>query len=165
MTNDDAAWGLVLGGIMGAAFAAPKQQDTKELEEYRKIKQQLFIRQQGLGPLPPFEKLQAQPQIYNAFIESYNLHLLGYFRSASILCSALLESLLKEKYGEKNFVDLVNEAGQNKLLEPAEIHYLHGIRLYRNDFVHNILLEVREQDSQLILISTIKLLNKILNNQ
>ena len=162
MAKDDQAWAMVLGGLIGAGLAAPKPQERQELQEYRNIKQQLWLRQQRLGALPDLEKLRARPQLYNSFVEACNMHLNGFFRGSAILCSVLIESLLKEKYGAKNFYELIKDAEQNKILTQAEVYYLHGLRLERNDFVHDILCEVKEEDSQLILRITIKLLNKIL---
>jgi len=161
MADDDQAWAMILGGLIGAGLAAPKPQEKQELQEYRNLKQQLWLRQQKLGSLPDLEKLRTRPQFYNSFVEAYKMYLHGFFRGSAILCSALIESLLKEKYNSKNFYELIKEA-ENKLLTKAEAHYLHGLRLERNDFVHDILCEVNEGDSQLILRITIKLLNKIL---
>lgn len=162
MAKDDQAWAMILGGLIGAGLAAPKPEERQELQEYRNIKQQLLLRQQRLGALPDLEKLRARPQLYNSFVETYNMYLYGFFRGSAILCAVLIESLLKEKYGVKNFYELIKEAEQNKILAQAEVYYLHGLRLERNDFVHDILCEVKEEDSQLILRITIKLLNKIL---
>jgi len=161
MADDDQAWAMILGGLIGAGLAAPKPQERQELQEYRNLKQQLWLRQQKLGSLPDLEKLRARPQFYNSFVEAYKMYLYGFFRGSAILCSVLIESLLKEKYGSKKFYELIKEA-ENKLLTKAEVYYLHGLRLERNDFVHDILCEVKEEDSQLILRITIKLLNKIL---
>ena len=163
MAEENDGWAMILGGLIGAGLAAPKPEDKQELQEYRNLKQQLSLRQQRLGSLPSMEKLRSKPQAYNLFIESYNMYLYGFFRGSSILCSALIEFLLKEKYGNRKFYDLINEAEKNKIITTAETHYLHGLRLERNDFVHDILREVKEEDSNLILKITINLLNKLLN--
>jgi len=92
------------------------------------------------------------------------MYLYGFFRGSSIFCSAVIESLLKEKYGDKKFYELINEAEKNKIITKAEMHYLHGLRLERNDFVHNVLREIKEEESQLILRITINLLNKLLED-
>lgn len=162
MADDEQIWAMILGGLIGAALAAPKVGEKQELQEYRNLKQQLLLRKQRLGDLPSLEKLRSKPQLYNLFIESYKMYLYGFFRGSSILCSVVIESLLKEKYGDKKFYELINEAEKNKIITKAEMHYLHGLRLERNDFVHNVLREIREEESQLILRITINLLNKLL---
>jgi len=155
-------WAVILGGIIGAGLASPKPEDKRDLAEYRAIKQQTLLRQQNLGKLPELDKLRPKPQLYNLFIEAYRCHVSGFFRASSILSAALLESVLKEKYGEKKFYMLIDEAEKNKGVTTAEKHYLQAIRLERNNFVHNVTREVLETDSQLVLQITIRLIDKLL---
>lgn len=162
MSNDEQEWAMILGGLIGARLAAPKPQDKQELQEYRNLKQLLALRSQRLGNLPSLELLRSKSQYYNVFIEAYNSHLYGFFRSSSILCASLIESLLKEKYQKKTLAELIEEAKTQNLISVGEYHYLHGLRCERNNIVHAVFNEVKEEDSALILRMTIKLLDKIL---
>jgi hypothetical protein len=162
MSKDNELWAAIFGGLVGAAIASPKPEDKKDLEEYRKLRQEIQIRQQKIGIFPNYFKLVQKPEYYNAFIESFNTYSSGFFRSSVIISSALIESLLKEKYGNLIFADLIKKAGEEKIISEFEYHLLEGIRIQRNDTVHNILGEIREEDSSLILQITIRILNKLL---
>ena len=143
--KDDEIGAMIVGGLLGAGLSAPKPEEKAELQEYRQLKQQWLSRKQKLGEMSVLEKLQAKPKFRAVFVESCNMYIYGFFRGSSIMCSALIEI-----------------AGENGLLDEADVHYLHGLRLDRNDLVHDIQREVKEDDNHLILQIASRLLNKIL---
>lgn len=159
--NDDFA-ALVFGGLIGAAMAAPKPEEKQELQEYRNLKQEIALRQQKLGGIPNLTKIIARPEYYNSFIEAYKMYLHGFFRGSSIISSALLESILREKFGDLKFYNLIEEASKQNLISKGEYHFLHGIREERNESAHEILKEVREEDCNIILRLTIRLMERLL---
>jgi len=152
---------MLLGGFIGAILASPKPEEKQELQEYRNFKQQVALRRQKIGDLPSLQKLMAKPSVYNAFREAANMFLFGFFRSSAVLCSAIIETLLKEKFGDNKFYDLIENAKDKQLLTNPETHYLHALRLERNDFAHNVLREVNEDDALLILKITNKIIDKL----
>jgi hypothetical protein len=163
MTSRDESefWAMIFGGIMGAALAAPKPEEKQELQEYRNFKQQIAIRRQKIGDMPSLQKLMAKPSVYNALTEAAKMYMFGFFRGSVVLCSAIIEALLKEKFGDDKFYDLIEKAKGTKLLASSETHYLHALRLERNDFAHNVLREVNEDDALLILKITNRIIDKL----
>lgn len=164
MTNDD-GWALLLGGLIGAGLASPNPQQKQVDDQYRQYFQQVNLRSQKLGELPRLELLKMKEKFYSVFIESYKMHIHGFFRGATILATSLIEAILKERFGTKKLKDLIDEAKEAKLITVGEFHYLHGIRHERNNVVHEVFNEVSEDDSALIMRITIKLLNKVLSWQ
>jgi len=162
MTQDNEIWAAIFGGLVGAALASPKPEDRKDLEEYKSLKQAINLRQQKISLLPDFNRLNRKPAYYNAFIESYNAYSFGLFRSSVIVASALIENLLKEKFGDKKFYELIEEANKQGILTGLEYHLLHGLRSERNDSAHDILREIRDEDAIMILNITIKIIGKLI---
>jgi hypothetical protein len=162
MTQDNEVWSAVLGGLVGALLASPKSEDKQDLKEYRSLKQEITIRQQKIGIFPDFSKLNQKPQYYNTFIESYKAYSFGLFRSSVIVASALIESMLKEKFGDKKFYDLIEEAKKQKIISEMEYYLLHGLRSERNDSAHGVLREIQEGDAIMILQITIKVIGKLI---
>lgn len=162
ISDNDAIVGMILGGIFGAAISSPKIEDTKELQEYRAIKQEIALRQQKLGIVPDFNKFRNKSEYYPAFIEAYKLYLQGFYRGSTIISSVLLESILRDKFGDKRFYDLIEDTSKSGFISKMESYFLHGIREERNESVHNVLREVTEEDCNITLRLTIKLLEKII---
>jgi hypothetical protein len=160
--KDEEIWAMILGGIIGAALVAPKPEERQELQEYRNLKQQIALRQQRVGAPAPLNKIISKPQIYNLFAEGYRTYLFGFFRSLVIICSALVEFLLKEKFGDKRFFELIELARKEDLITESEYYFLHGIRSERNDAVHNFDREIREEDSIIVLRIANKILDKLI---
>lgn len=159
--DDDTLLGLILGGLVGAAIAAPKLEDKQDLEEYRRLKQEITSRQQKVGNLPDITKIIGSP--YNKpFMESYKMYLYGFFRGSVILSVALIESLLRDKYGDKNFNELIEVAKANGFIEQLDYHFLQAIRTQRNISAHEILREVTEEDAVIVERIVNKLLHKLL---
>ena len=94
--KDDEIGAMIVGGLLGAGLSAPKPEEKAELQEYRQLKQQWLSRKQKLGEMSVLEKLQAKPKFRAVFVESCNMYIYGFFRSSSIMGSALMESMLKE---------------------------------------------------------------------
>jgi hypothetical protein len=159
--DDDELGAMLLGGVIGAILAAPKPEEKQELQEYRNFKQQVALRRQKIGNIPSLQKLMAKPSVYNAFTEAVKMYMFGFFRGSAVLCSAIIEALLKEKFGDDKFYDLIEKAKGTKLLAGSETHYLHALRLERNDFAHNVLREVNEDDALLVLKITNKIVDKL----
>lgn len=118
------------------------------------------MRQQRIGDPPPL-KIMLKPQVYNLFIEGYRTYLFGFFRSSVIVCSALIEWLLKEKFGDKRFFELIELAKKENLISENEYYFLHGIRTERNDAVHNYSRTIEEQDSIIVLKIVMKMIDKL----
>jgi len=165
MANNDEIWAAIFGGVVGAALAAPKPEDKQDLEIYRRQKQEILLRQQKIGKLPDALGLFNKAEYYNTFIEAYKMHLHGFFRGSIIVSTAVIESLLKDKYGDKKFYELIEKANSDKIIGLMDYHLLHGLRSERNDSTHNILREIREEDSQLVLQIVIRLINTIIQHK
>lgn len=165
MGKNDELWAAVLGGLVGAAISAPKPEDKQDLETYRRLKQEIVLRQQQVGTLPNYSNLFSRPEYYNTFIEAYQMHLNGFYRGSVIISSAVIESLLREKYGDGQLYDLVEKAKADQLIGVMDYNLLHVVRSQRNDSVHNILQGVREEDSRIVLQIVIRVINTILTRQ
>ena len=162
MASQDDVWAaLILGGLVGAALAK-KPEEKKEQRAYPSLEQQALLRQQKIGNFPSLENVKSKPEVYNIFVESARMFSFGFFRGSSILASALIESVLREKFGEMRFADLIEKSKTDGLVLEPDYHYLHALRSQRNDFVHNVFVEVKEEDALLMLQITVRLLNKIL---
>jgi len=164
MAKDDEIWAMILGGIIGATLAAPKPEEKQELQEYRTLKQQIALRQQMVGNMSQqlLSKILMKPQVYDLFVESYRTYLFGFFRSSVILCTALIEGLLKEKFGDKKFFELIDLAKKEGLISESEYYFLHGIRAERNDAVHNYARVIKEEHSVIVLRMTMRMIDKLL---
>lgn len=163
MTQDETNLGtLLFGGIIGAALAAPKPGEKMELQNYRNFNRQIESRRLRMGELTSLQKLIVKPPIYNAFLEAINMFMFGFYRGSAILCSVIIETMLKNKYGNNKFYNLIEKAKENQLLTGSENHYLHGLRMERNDFAHDALKEVSEEDVLLIIKITNKIIEKLI---
>lgn len=158
MTNDNEIWAAILGGIIGAAAASPKPEEKAELQEYRTLKQEILLRQQKIGDLPNIRKLLQNHRYYNPFIEAYKTYSSGFYRSSVILFSAIIESLLREKYGDLKFYELIEKAKIDNFITETDYYFLHGIRSERNISAHEILREITEEDAILV----IRIVNKLM---
>ena len=155
--NDDIL-NMLLGGAIGAMLASPKIEDKQDLEKYRQMQKEMSERQKKVGDLSYISKLLNDPRYNKAFIESFRMYLYGFFRGAVIISSAIIECLLKDKYGNKKFKDLIEEAYKNKFVDETDYHLLHSLRSERNYSAHEILKEVTEDNAVLI----IRIVNKIM---
>jgi hypothetical protein len=180
MTDDENILAMILGGFIGAALAKPNQQDQQMLENYKLFQSQLNNRAQKIPLTPSFiSKLGKKPEYYNAFIESYRAYSYGLFRSSVAVASALIESMLKERFDSsfsqafneilskkkpkrKSFYDLIEEAKKERILEESDYHFLHGLRSQRNNSVHDVLKDVSELDSVMILNISIKIIDRLI---
>lgn len=162
MTKNDEFWNMVLGGVIGAALASPKPEEKQELQEYRNLKQEIALRQQKISIFPQLPKLMAKPEYYNSFLDAYKMYLYGFYRGSAIVSSALIEALLKDKFGDKKFYDLIENANKDNLISKSEYYFMHGIREERNNSAHDLIKEVREEDANIILRLAIKIINKLL---
>lgn len=152
---------FLLGGFIGAVIAAPKPQDKQDLESYRRLKQEMTLRQQKVGDLPNIYKLLGSR--YNKpFLESYKMYLYGFFRGSIILSTLIIESLLKERYGDKKFYLLIEAAKNNNLMNYTDYHFLQAIRNERNDSAHDLSREITEEDAVIVIRIVNKLLHKFL---
>ena len=180
MTQNDTLLAMILGGFLGAAMSAPNPADKQALENYKAFQSQINLRSQKI-PLTQeiISKLGRKPEYYNAFIESYRAYSYGLFRSSVSVASALIESILREKFensltnlfaealtkekvNKKTFYDLIEEAKKTKLIEEPDYHFIHGLRSQRNNSVHEILKEVSELDAVMVLNIAIKIIGKLI---
>ncbi len=177
--------------LIGAALAKPSQDSVQELNQFKsneflfdqyklnyhdfqqylrdrnlfdKFKKERIIknnRWKNLGDLKINQRVSNSPKTRNFFNEAVNMYFEGFFRSACISCAIVMEALLKNKFGDKKLVELIDEAKNSQMISDSEKHYLHGIRLNRNDFVHTIDQEVSENDAKIVILITSKIINKI----
>ncbi len=163
MTNESDFWsGIILGGLMGASLASAKQSEKEELEQCRTEKQQRLMRKQRIGDLSILNKLRQKPFSYNVFVESCNMFICGFFRGACVFSVAVIENLLREKYEDNNFKALIEKAKKDNLIDQTEEHYLNGLRLDRNELIHDISREISENESLMIIHLAIRVMRKIL---
>ena len=157
--SDNELLAALFGGIIGASIAAPNERDKRELQEYRILLSEINRRQQRIGDLPYIVRLLRNPLYVNPFTEAYRMYLNGFYRGAVILQTAIIDSLLKEKYGEKDFYKRIEKAHKDGFIDDADYHLLHSIRSKRNYSTHEILQEVTEEDAILV----IRIVNKIMH--
>jgi len=180
MTQNDELLAMILGGFIGAAISAPNPEDKKALENYKAFQSQINLRSQKIPLTQDFiSKIGKKPEYYNAFIESYRAYSYGLFRSSVAVASALIESVLRDKFESvlanlfaesltkekpkrKAFYELIEEAKKTNLIEDSDYHFLHGLRSQRNNSVHEILKEVSEIDAVMVLNIAIKIIGKII---
>lgn len=164
--DDDILAGIIIGGLfgglVGASLALPKLSEQDELQQYRVAQQQLLIRKQRIGNLSILYKLRQRPALFNLFVESFNMFIYGFFRGSSVFSIAVIENLLKEKYNKENFKMLIDNAKADKLINEKEEYYLNGLRLDRNDLVHNASCEISENESLMIIHLAMRIVNEIL---
>ncbi len=179
--NDNSALIGIGAFLIGAALAQPSKENAQKLNQL-KSNEYLFNqfqlnyhdfqsylnertiknkRWESLGELKINQRIANHPEIQNFFNEAVNMFFEGFFRGACISCAIVMEALLKENFGDKRFVDLIDEAKDANMLSNSEKHYLHGIRLDRNDFVHTINHEAGENDAKVVILITSKIINKI----
>jgi len=157
--QDDDVLKVLLGGLIGAAIASPKLEDKQDLERYRQMQREMNERQKKVGDLSYITKLLKNPKYDKSFIEAYRMYIFGFFRGSVILSSAIIECLLREKYGDKDFYQLIEEAKKQGFIELSEYHFLHAIRTQRNISAHDVLKDVSEDDAILV----IRIVNKIMH--
>lgn len=156
--QDDDVMKVLLGGFFGAVLAAPSQQDKQDLANYKQIQREISERQKKVGDLSYIVKLLKNPLYVKPFTEAYRTYLYGFYRSSVILNAAIIESLLKEKYGNKTFHELIELAFKEGFIDKTEYHLLHSVKSERNYSAHEILREVSEDNAVLV----IRIVNKIM---
>jgi len=180
MTQNNELLAMILGGFIGAAISSPNPADKQALENYKAFQSQINFRSQKI-PLTQelISKLGKKPEYYNAFIESYRAYSYGLFRSSVAVASALIETTLRDKFEKnladlfseaitkekpkrKTFYNLIEDAKKTGLIEESDYHFLHGLRSQRNNSVHEVLTEVSELDSVMILNIAIKIIGKLI---
>ena len=180
MTQDNELLAALVGGIFGAALASPNQEDKKSLEAYKTAQAEINSRTQKIPISQAFiSKVGKRPEYYSAFVESYRAYSHGLFRSSVIVASALIESMLRNKFEgnlaymfnelmkkreikKRNFYELIEEAKKTKFIDDKDYYFLHGLRSGRNDSAHDVLKEVSEIDSVMTLNIAIKIIEKLM---
>ena len=163
MANNDDFWGgILLGGLMGAGLASPKPEEKQELQQFRATQQQLLARKQRIGNLSILDKLRQKPASFNLFVESCNMFIYGFFRGTCVFSVAVIENLLREKYQENNFKKLIDKAKADDLIKEPEEHYLNGLRLDRNDLVHDVSREISENESLMMVHLAVRVMERII---
>jgi hypothetical protein len=178
MSENEEIWASIIGGVVGAAIAAPSKEDKELLNEYKKLKSEINLRLSKIPILPNYEKLSQSPLYYNAFRESYRAYSYGLYRSSVTGASVLIETMLRGKFEgatmrlilmdntpekkKKTFYELIELAKKSDIISVMEYHLLHGLRGERNDSVHDALREINEEDAVLILQIAIRIINKLL---
>lgn len=177
--------------LVGTALAQPSQQNAQKLNEFKSqehlfyqfqqnyydfqdylVNRKLFDefknerilknkRWESLGEMKINQRIRNFPEICDFFNEGVNMFLEGFFRNSCISCAIVMEALLKEKFGNGRLVELIDLAKNEGLISQSDKHYLHGIRVDRNDFVHTIDQKVSENDAQIVILITAKIINKI----
>ncbi|OGU29040.1 MAG: hypothetical protein A2057_05410 [Ignavibacteria bacterium GWA2_35_9] len=151
---------LFLGGLIGAGLAAPKPSETVAIKDYNRIFEFIDKRKRGLGDFTIEPFLLYDKKVFNVLNEAFQMYLNGSNKGSSFLCIAILESKLREKYGMKNFEEMILKAKEDKLISSSQFHFLNGLRIDRNFIVHNIFEEFSEEDAQI----TFRLVIRFLNN-
>lgn len=162
--EDKLLFSALFSGLIGAALAAPKPEERQALAEYEALKKQVQLRKESLGQLPDIPNLSIydNTDIYNLFSESYRMYLYGFSRAASVFAVATIEHVLRKKYpAEKNFFNLIGMAEKEGVIKAAEKSYLDGLRMDRNQFIHNLAQPVSEDDARFVLRLTMRILQKI----
>lgn len=156
--QDDDVMKMLLGGLIGAALASPKIEDKQDLERYRQMQRDIAEKQKKVGDLSYIAKLLKDPRYNESFVEAFRMYLFGFYRGSVILSSAIIECLLKDKYGDKDFYNLIEEAKKQNFIDQTDYHFLHAIRTQRNFSAHDVLKKVTEDDAVLV----IRIVNKIM---
>lgn len=136
--------------------------DKNLIQDFKKEKRLKESRLSSLGNIGINPKIANYPNIRQFLDEAIQLFLNGYFRNSCISCAIVMESLLKLKFPNLKFVDLIKEANQQGLISKSDKSHLDGIRLDRNDFVHSLNHNANENDAKIIILITSRILNKVL---
>lgn len=152
---------MFLGGLIGAGLTSSNPTDIEALKNYRTIVQNMENRKSGLGHFLISPAVLSDKKVFDVFYEAFRMYLNGSNKGASFLCIAILESKLREKYGQKDFVQLIEKAKEEKIISNREYHFLNALRIDRNFIAHNVFEDFTENDAQITFILTISLLNNI----
>ena len=125
--------------LIGAALAKPSQDSVQQLNQFKsneflfdqyklnfhdfqqylrdrnlfdEFKKERIIknnRWKNLGDLKINQRVSNSPKTSNFFNEAVNMYFEGFFRSACISCTIVMEALLKNKFGDKKLVELIEE--------------------------------------------------------
>ena len=161
VSTDDVIMTAVGAGLLGMLAASPTVEDQNLLKSAKEAQRVFNARQQRLGTFPHLVQLANDPDAHRAFSEACNLYLYGFFRQAAGTASAVIEHLLKKKYGDEKFVALIENAGKEGILTQNDIHCLQLIRLDRNDYVHNIHQPIVENDALITIHLAARLAGKL----
>ncbi|MFH1852476.1 MAG: DUF4145 domain-containing protein [Candidatus Neomarinimicrobiota bacterium] len=171
MTEDeyfsDLTWiGLIgaIAGAVGGAYLSGKTPLEEEIVTNYNIEQKELERKQRLlEPILELEKLKSHSNAFKIYVESVELFLNGYYRASCIFAAALLEHILKNKFGhEKGFSDLINIAYNTSLLSKSDRHFLDGIREERNSLIHDFSYNINEDEAKTLLYLSVALINRLL---
>ena len=152
---------LFLGGLIGAGLASPNPTDIESIKNYRSILQFMENRKSGLGHFQISPSLFLDKKVFNVLDEAFRMYLNGSNKGASFLCIAILESKLREKYGQKDFAQLIENAKEGKIISNSEYHFLNALRVDRNFIAHNVFEDFTENAAQITFKLTVSLLNNI----
>lgn len=158
--NDDAI-NIVLGGLLGIGLALPNATDREAIKYYNSLRQFIENRKSSLGDILISKKIIQDRSVNNTLNEAMQMYLYGSNKGSSFLCIAILESKLREKYGLRNFEELIERAKDEKIFSNSEYHFLNGLRIDRNSIAHNVFADFTENDAQITFKLVIRLLNHI----
>ena len=99
------------------------------------------------------------------FDDSKKMFVNGFYRGSFISAIITIESILKEEFGRKRFIDLVDEAASKNLISESDKNHLHGLRLDRNDYIHTLSEIITEENAKIVILLTVRLLNNFLKNR
>jgi len=139
-----------------------QKQDFENFKKEQAIKHHRII---SLGTTRIDSNIQSYPNANELFGEIVHMYASGFFRATCVFAAALIERILKEEFGDKKFVDLINEANSKNLISNNDKNYLHGLRLDRNDYVHSTSQQMTEEDAKFVILLTIRLLNNFFQNK
>lgn len=157
--NDNVAIAAIIGGFAGAVLAAPSAKDKQELSEYRQIKQQFQNRISAVGHLSFLTQTGVHEDVRTVFVDSYRMYLSGFFRASAVFSVAAIEGLLRKQFGKKKLNELIERGKTQGILTESEYHFLHGLRLERNQYIHETNKPVMEKDT----IHMLRLADRIAN--
>ena len=183
MAKDNDDWlGLLLVGGLGFLFGKSNSDQNQKLGQYvtyeknlqeyllhkmefegfRKFQNEIQEMIHQLQPLPDKTRLKKNKTVYKLLVDAVNMYSLKLYRWSAIASSGTIEHLLYQKYQINNFRGLIDKAKEDNLISNAESHLLHGLRLNRNDFVHNLEEEVSQEDCKIMIQIAGKLINKLI---
>lgn len=172
-------------GFMGAAFASPSPADKENLRllkqyekdfsafivlkerfaEYRREESIKVTRTRRLRDLRIDKRILQYPETVELYKEACEMYRHGLYRGASFFAVSAMEVLLSKLYPNDNkLVAMIDNARSAGLIEESDKHFLHALRLERND-VHKVKLAITEHDATTVFQITSRIMKTIFDKQ
>lgn len=149
-----------LGGTLaGYMLAKPSPAEQTRINRLVKFEKGYINRLKELKP-PSIESKKIPFPIRKGYHDSIKLYGFALNRWACIAAASTIETFLKQKLKTGDFNELINTALQQKIISKADSHFLHGLRVDRNEFVHDLSQNITDENAKLLIHIAARVINK-----